>query len=379
MNNPKIDQILSHTKEDPCITIIFPTHRISPERRKDALLFSNLIEETKNLLQLIDHTQAHPKKIVLEELDAYLKKIDFTHSEDGIGIYISPTVSELIYFPFEVEQKVQIDTTFYTRELRYFQQTQIDYAIVALSQKHVNIYLAQGSKIQLIHNDDFPLDYSEEYEYTKPSKISSHGSIVLKQYEKEKSTIEDVRRIDFFKHADQLLNKYPELNLPFVVVGEEKEVADFLALSKRTKNVIGTLHSNLNFDAIHLLGDHVWEEVQRNRKIENEAKIKNLWELIGREMVAIGILDVWRTTNAGNCLELYVEKDFAKVGYLSRDGQTLKLAYSEQTKNFLRVNDMVEKIIEMVLEKNGKVVFVANGTLRDFDGIALKLRYPDLG
>lgn len=379
MNNPKIDQILSHAKEDPCITIIFPTHRISPERRKDALLFSNLIEETKNLLQLIDHTQTHHKKIVLEELDAFLKKIDFTHSEDGIGIYISPTVSELIYFPFEVEQKVQIDTTFYTRELRYFQQTQIDYAIVALSQKHVTVYLAEGPKIQLVHNDDFPLDYSEEYEYTKPSKISSHGSIVLKQYEKEKSTIEDVRRIDFFKHADQLLDKYPELNLPFVVVGEEKEVADFIALSKRAKNIIGTLHSNLNFDAIHLLGEHVWEEVQRNRKIENEAKIKNLWELIGSEMVAIGILDVWRTTNAGNCLELYVEKDFAKVGYLSRDEQTLKLAYSEQTKNFLRVNDMVEKIIEMVLEKNGKVVFVANGTLRDFDGIALKLRYPDLG
>jgi hypothetical protein len=135
----------------------------------------------------------------------------------------------------------------------------------------------------------------------------------------------------------------------------------------------------LNFDAIHLLGDQAWGQVQRNRKIENEAKIKNLWELIGSEMVAIGILDVWRTTKAGNCLELYVEKDFAKVGYISKDGQLLKLVYSEQTKNFLRVNDMVEKIIELVLEKNGKVVFVANGTLRDFDGIALKLRYPDLG
>jgi hypothetical protein len=379
MNNPKIDQILSHKNENQCITILFPTHRTSPERRKDALLFSNLIEETKNLLQLIDHTEAHNKKIVLKELDAYLKIIDFTHSEDGIGIYISPTVSELIYFPFEVEQKVQIDTTFYTRELRYFQQTQIDYAIVALSQKHVNIYLAQGPKIHLVHNDDFPLDYSEEYEYTKPSKISSYGSIVLKQYEKEKSTIEDVRRIDFFKHADKLFDKYPELNLPLIVVGEEKEVADFIALSKHAKNVIGKLHSNLNFDAIHLLGDQVWEEVQRNRRIENEAKIKNLWELIGNEMVAIGILDVWRTTKAGNCLELYVEKDFAKVGYVSKDGQTLKLVYSEQTKNFLRVNDMVEKIIELVLEKNGKVVFVANGTLKDFDGIALKLRYPDLG
>lgn len=379
MNNPKIDQILSHKNENPCITILFPTHRTSPERRKDALLFSNLIEETKNLLQLIDHTEAFQKKIVLDELDAYLKKIDFTHTEDGIGMYISPTVSELIYFPFEVEQKVQIDTTFYTRELRYFQQTQLDYAIVALSQKHVNIYLAQGPKIQMVHNDDFPLDYSEEYEYTKPSKISSHGSIVLKQYEKEKSTIEDMRRIDFFKHADQLLNKYPELNLPFVVVGEQKEVADFIALSKHAKKVIATLHSNLNFDAIHLLGEQAWEQVQRNRKIENDAKIKNLWELIGSEMVAIGILDVWRTTNAGNCLELYVEKDFAKVGYISKDGQTLKLVYSDQIKNFLRVNDMVEKIIELVMEKNGKVVFVANGTLRDFDGIALKLRYPDLG
>ena len=378
MNNPKIDQILSHT-EEPCITIIFPTHRISPERRKDTLLFSNLIEETKNLLKLIDHTEAYKKKIVLEELDSYLKKIDFTHSENGIGLYVSPTISELIYFPFEVEQKVQIDTTFYTRELRYFQQTQIEYGIIALSQKHVNIYLAQGPKIQLVHNDDFPLDYSEEYEYTKPSKISSHGSIVLKQYEKEKSTIEDIRRIDFFKHADQLMDKYTELNLPLVVVGEEKEVADFSAISKHSKSIIGKLHSNLNFDAIHLLGDKVWEEVQRNRKIENENAVKELWELIGSEMVAIGMMDVWRTTNAGNCLALYVEKDFAKVGYLSRDGQTLKLAYSKQTINFLRENDMVEKIIHLVLEKNGKVVFVANGTLQDFDRIALKLRYPDLG
>jgi hypothetical protein len=379
MNNPKIDQILSHKQEDPCITIIFPTHRVSPERRKDALLFSNLIEETKNLLKLIDHTETFKKKLVLEELDAYLKKMDFTHSEEGIGIYISPTISELIYFPFEVEQKVQIDTTFYTRELRYFRQIRKDYVIISLSQKHVNVYMAQGPKIQLVQNDDFPLDYIEEYEYAKPSKISSHGSIVLKQYEKEKSTLEAIRRVDFFKHADQLLAKYPELNLPLFVVGEEQEVAEFISNSKHAKNVIGKLFSNLNFDAIHLLGEQAWEEVQRNTKIENESSIKKLWELIGSEMVAIGIIDVWRTTHAGNCLELYVEKDFVKVGYLSKDGQTLKLAYSEQTKNFLRINDMVEKIIQLVLEKNGKVVFVANGMLKDFDGIALKLRYPDLG
>ena len=379
MNNPKIDQILSHKNENPCITILFPTHRTSPERRKDALLFSNLIEETKNLLQLIDHTEAFQKKIVLDELDAYLKIIDFTHSEDGIGIYISPTVSELIYFPFEVEQKVQIDTIFYTRELRYFQQTQMDYGIVALSQKRVNIYLAQGPKIQLVHNDNFPLDYTEEYEYTKPSKISSHGSIVLKQYEKEKSTIEDIRRIDFFKHADQLLDKYPKLNLPLVVVGEEKEVADFIAISKHPQNIIGELHTNLNFDAIHLLGDRAWEEVQQIKKIENENAIKELRELIGSEMVAIGIVDVWRAANAGNSLELYVEKDFAKVGYLSKDGQIVKLEYSGHNKNFLRVNDIVEKIIHLVLEKNGEIVFVANESLEDFDGIALKLRYPDLG
>jgi hypothetical protein len=163
------------------------------------------------------------------------------------------------------------------------------------------------------------------------------------------------------------------------VVGEEQEVAEFISNSKHAKNVIGKLFSNLNFDAIHLLGEQAWEEVQRNTKIENESSIKKLWELIGSEMVAIGIIDVWRTTHAGNCLELYVEKDFVKVGYLSKDGQTLKLAYSEQTKNFLRINDMVEKIIQLVLEKNGKVVFVANGMLKDFDGIALKLRYPDLG
>ena len=46
-------------------------------------------------------------------------------------------------------------------------------------------------------------------------------------------------------------------------------------------------------------------------------------------------------------------------------------------KKYLDVNNAVELIINIVREKKGKIVFVDNGELKDFNGIALKLRYSN--
>jgi hypothetical protein len=41
----------------------------------------------------------------------------------------------------------------------------------------------------------------------------------------------------------------------------------------------------------------------------------------------------------------------------------------------MQINDAIARIIELVRDTGGKVVFLENETLHDFHGIALQLRY----
>jgi hypothetical protein len=73
-------------------------------------------------------------------------------------------------------------------------------------------------------------------------------------------------------------------------------------------------------------------------------------------------------------LVLLVEKDFMKSGFLKESDQ-FNLYLSPPAEKHQIIADVVEAIMDIVLEKNGKVLVVENGKLTEQDQIALLLRY----
>lgn len=379
MSISEIQEILDH-QADPCVSMIIPTHRTSPERRYDSLVTKKFVVEVKNLLSLLYFDERKTVlKDLFEKIDNSIDALDFDHLEEGIGIFISPKISKIVSFPFPVTQKVKIDTNFYARDLLYYLQNRIEYTVISLSQKNVQLFVGKGNHLTEVINNDFPMTFVEEYDYSKPNSMATFGSHISKSYEKDKGEMQEIRVKGFFKNVDYLLKNNPKINSSLVLAGTKKEILDFLQVTTQLDNIIGKLVGNYNFNSTHLLADKVWEVVQFNLKIKEERTINLLQEFKGKRMLAVGIFDAWRATNEGKVLELIVEKDYLIAAYLSKDENVLKLSYAGSDENFVRVNDMVEKIIRTVLEKKGKILFVENGALSEFDNIALKLRYPDVG
>ena len=101
--------------------------------------------------------------------------------------------------------------------------------------------------------------------------------------------------------------------------------------------------------------------------------MESLDRAIGEQKVASTVGEVWRFANEGRGRLLLVEEDFHVPGQLDETGIHLSPADDPAAPGV--IDDAVDEIIETVLSKQGRVVFVPNGQLATHQRIALVLRY----
>lgn len=359
MNKQEIEELLT-VSEPNCISVIVPTHRFSEGKSEDSLVLNKAIERVKNVF---NHKQKS-QNLLLTKLDELCKQIDFTHTKDGLGIYISPAVSRLVHFPFPVKEKVNIGHHFDIRELLYYKNI-ADYFVLSLSKKSMRLYSGKGDELNEIINDDFPRLYHETYEYAPPSMASSN-SFSNKSYEKDKSVMQETRLKAFQRSADRILGKYLDPHIPVLLSGGSKEVADYKKITKFQQHIIGSVLGNNEYNK-NEVAEAAWDFIQEYAKRKRALLLSDFRELVGNNRVARGIKETLNAAQEGKGSMLLVEKD------LEYKNPSVKTAAMEQVPEA----DPIDKIIKTVLEKKGKVTFMDKGTLEDFGGIALILRYSN--
>lgn len=373
MTKEKINQLINHHAY-PSVSILFPTHRLQPQRFTDAHKLKETLRLVKHELIEANGRRGFDLTDMLIRVEDALNKIDFNHQKEGLGVYISPEISEMVQFPFSISERVVINYHFPSRELLYLNQVATEFNLLALHKKSAHLFESDGEKLTEIFNENFPAELKEEYEYEHPAIFRSNGSTVLKQYEKEESDIMEKRTARFYRKIDKQLK---DLRKPLVVAGNEEELHDFLSITSNKKNIKGTIEGNYEYDETNRLSKAAIELFKENASLKEKSIRREVKELYGEEMSVYGMLNVWKSVTQGNCQELFVEKDYAEPAYISDDETELKRKNIFRNSKFRRINDMIEKIIEKVLAKGGKVYFAENNALKEFDRIALKLRYPE--
>jgi hypothetical protein len=101
--------------------------------------------------------------------------------------------------------------------------------------------------------------------------------------------------------------------------------------------------------------------------------MEDLGTAVGQQRVSATVGEVWRKANEGRGSLLLVEEDFHFQGMLDETGTHLLPAGDPTVAGVIA--DAVDEIVETVLNKGGRVVFMQNGELADFQRIALILRY----
>lgn len=369
-------RLLQNERNDICISIILPTHPLSPDRRTDRVQLEKDIQEAKS------HIQSRYGNAVtgslMQHIDDLYNQLDFMHSTAGVGLFVSGNVQKLVHFFFPVKGRVSISDKFDIRDLLYESFYDVPYSVLVLSQKEAKLYNGRLNTVIEITDKDFPVKNSDEYEYNRPSRGSSYaGYSNVKEFEKDKSVTEEIRLKSFFRKTDELLHNYLNVDTPIIAAGDNKDLVYFSEVSRHDQNIACNIPGNYTTYSEHELGSLTWKAMKLFLDNKKEKLTRDMREQIGAGGPGIpgdAIGDLWRAALDGRGYKLFVEKDHSLTGYVS-DNNEYELYLQPPKHAYTIVPDIVNRIIELVIEKDGEVILVENDALRDHMRMALITRY----
>ncbi|MCW5882955.1 MAG: hypothetical protein KIS91_18625, partial [Anaerolineae bacterium] len=152
-----------------------------------------------------------------------------------------------------------------------------------------------------------------------------------------------------------------------------RNLSFFREVTGFNSEVIATLRGSHDSTSPHELHKLVWPLVEAALAERREQAFVALDRAVGEQKVVSSMDAVWRMAQDGRGELLLVEEDFHFPATVDESGQYLTAAEDATAPGV--IDDAVDDIIEATLAKGGRVVFVDNGRLADYQRIALTLRY----
>jgi len=370
-SNPDFTRIYNETGKI-CVSIILPTHKLSPERQTDKVTVSKAIEKARKLLH--ENFGVYHLEPIVQSMNDLFNEIDFDHNEEGLGLFVSETNRLMVKFPFPVSEKVIIGNHFEIRDLLIAEKYNTPYLVLIINEQVVKLFRGEMDRLLEVKDDHFPAGYTDDYEYNPPTKASFHsGSSVVEQFEKDKSAQQAIHFKNFLQKTDKKLAPYLAKNMEIMVMAPKKELAWFNSVTSHFEKIITSIHGNFQHDSLTEIANLCWKEMKKHLDKTSLMEFEQFREKIGQKHAVFGVDEVWKSAKEGNALKLLVEKDFMFTGYT--DEQEYELHGSPAGKNDKVLPDAVDELIRIVLDKNGGVCFTENDQLKDFNRIALITRY----
>jgi len=356
------------------VSIIVPTHRTSPDRRVDLPEVKKAIEKAKKELQ--DTYSAIDTEPIMRSIDDLFDKIDFVRNPEGIGLFVSDQLKELVPFYFPVKEKILISHSFDLRDRFYQQYYAQSYMVLLLTEKEVKLYRGSLDNLEEIKNGSFPISFKDDYEYSRPSRGNSYvGEAATQGFEKDKTHMETIRYEHFLKTVDATLRHVNAGKLPLLISGSKRTVSLYKKISEL--DVAGEIHGNYWYSPLNEFGLLCRNTIQTFYDNRTQHKISLFKEKIGEGhgiSSLTGLNEIWKAVREGRGLQLLVERDFSVPGYFIK-GDENNLYLYPRTEAQDTVPDIVNRIMEIVLEKGGTILVVENDALAGYGHMGLLTRY----
>jgi hypothetical protein len=354
-------KLLQSIRGYPSISILLPTHRTFPDNKQDPIRVKNLvIEAGKRLLDEMSKREAEP---FLGRLQAIAEEVDYRYALDGLAIYVNRDFARKYYLPFSINERVVINETFATRDLVFALNRTYRYWVLVLSEQPTRLYEATREALIEVTENGFPLTHN-----LPGGETALPGGPGVK-----KSAYRDERHRQFFRNVDAELTKVlKQDDLPVVLVGIDRYLSFYNEITQNKGSIVASLAGSHDKTSAYELGELVWPLAKETFAAIRQDAFRKLDDAIGARRLASTVERVWMTALSGNTELLLVEEDFHYPGNINKNQQIE--AVDDPTQANVS-DDVVDEIIELVLTKGGKVVFVENGSLKDHSRIALITRY----
>ncbi len=355
-------QLLQSVRGAPAVSILLPTHRAYPANQQDPIRVKNLVSEaTSRLLAQYKKREIEP---LLARLEALAAEIDYRHTLDGLTLFVSRDFALKFYLPFPLHERVVIGDGFATRDLVFALNRSLRYWVLALSENATRLFEGMRESLEEIAEGGFPLA-QEGPGATEPLP----GGFGIRR-----SAYRDEYDRQFLRQVDETFGRLTAADvLPLAVVGVERNLALFQEVSRHRNLIIATMTGSHDKTPASELAQLVWPGVREGLARQRQAMLGELEKAVGARQSASGMQAVWRAAQEGRGATLLVERDFHYPARVEAEGLTLTPADDPAAPGVLA--DAVDDMIETMLAKGGRVVFVENGALEAHRRVALILRY----
>jgi hypothetical protein len=361
MNRHEI-HLLQKIRGYPAVTITLPTHRTAPDNRQDPIRARNLVEQAANrLLGEFTKREVEPLLVRLEQL---VGTIDYHHTLDGLALFVNRDFARAVQLPFTLHERVVVDESFFTRDLVLAMNRMPRYWTLALSEKPTRLFEGTRETMWEVRAGGFPITH------TGPGgEQPLPGGFGV-----EKSAYRDERHRQFFRRVDAALRPFlAEDPLPLAVVGVDRFLAFFNEVTDHKTVIVTRLTGGHDKTSAHELGQLVWPLVKANLDERRNEVLAELDRAVGAQRSVSTVGEVWRSAHEGRGRLLVVEEGFHFPARVDETGRYITPADDLNAPGV--VDDAVDEIIETVLSKQGRVVFVDDGQLAAHQRIAMILRY----
>lgn len=356
-------KFLQSIQSYPSVSILLTTHRSAPENQQDPIRVKNLTNDAKERLQ-VDFSERELTS-VLAQLDQAVESIDYSHTLDGLAIFANQELYRVYYQAFSFEDRVVVDETFATRDLVFALNRTPRYWVLAMSENSTNLFAGVLDNLDEVGTSESPLTNTE-----------SGDSIKLPDSQEMNTSANrgDDLHHQYLHKADAVLTTLMATDpLPLVLVGIDRYFSLFNEVSAHKDAVIATLSGNHDKTSPHDLGKLIYPIIQDALTEQRKAALERLENAIGAQLCASGMEEAWRMAQEGRGDLLLIEEGFRYPARVDSSG--IKLVSADDLTAIDVMDDAVDELIEAVMGKGGKVVFVDDETLENHQRVALILRY----
>ncbi len=353
---PELREIIEAVHYRPAVSIIMPFEpkmSLKAELMHSLKLASGQVEK-----ELLQNYPDEMSDLVMRKLKAIFKDLNFNTHKKSIAIYVSPIFEKVLYLDIAVEEKIMVDESFEIRDLVYSKKQMHKYLVLLLSGKESRMYIGNGNSFVRIMSNT-------------PASVSMHETPEKVANFSDGAAHKEVLMDKFLRHADNaleiILNTY---QLPLFVLGVDRIVGHFKAITKHTSAVIEYVHGNYEkateTELLEVLQPHIGDWY----KVKQKEILNKLSEAANQSKLVFGIRDVWQEAARHKGRLLVVEKNYM---YAAQKGTSNDIIYKviEPYNKYSYIKDAVDDVIEKVLEDGGDVEFVETNMLSKFQHIAL--------
>ena len=359
-------------KGGTCVSLIIPLYHLSADQKEDKAHIENAVNEASEKLLISFPDDA---LFLAEKLKGTREEIRFSRKDMGLGIYVSQNTAITSYFPFPVEETIAVHQSFKLKELLLKEQYALPYTILYLDERKARLFSGVLKTVEEIDNQNFPVTNVDDYAYSFPSRSSSYaGSAHVKSFENDKSAVKKKRAESFLAEIDELLDHSKQTIGPMIVCGPRRITSAFVNRSKHANAIIGIVNGNYEDYTAANFSELTWPAIEKYLAEKMIDEVNEFLEKTGEGLTEYGLDNIWDASIEGRVAKLLVEKDFKSKGYLELNNPYI-LYLEEPSQEYKILDNVVEDLIDLVLEKEGKISFLENKMLSKYQHVTAITRY----